>query len=128
MATVEDLEGGSELCAWFGSAPSFHDATLRALELRQSAESRLVAHTYRMGPEVDGEGYLIQSKQVTITLTIFDLIEVELFEFAPRAFMDGLTVELDNEGTTLSFDASYGVHGQIKAKRVVVTFEPDSPE
>jgi hypothetical protein len=48
-ATIADLEGGAALCAWFGGIPSFHDATLRELELRQGAPGRLVARTFRIG-------------------------------------------------------------------------------
>jgi hypothetical protein len=42
--------------------------------------------------------------------------------------MFGLEIEIDNDGITLRFDSSYGVHGRIKAKRIVVTYEPNKPE
>lgn len=69
-----------------------------------------------------------QTKHVAVTLTIFDLIEVELFEFMEAGIMDGLNVEIDHDGVTLSFESSYGVHGRIKAKRVAVEFEPRQAE
>lgn len=56
-ATIRDLEGGAALCTWFEGTPSFHDAKLRELELRQGAPGRLVVHTFRMGSEVDAQGY-----------------------------------------------------------------------
>jgi len=127
-ATIADLEGGAALCAWFDGIPSFHDAALRELELRQGAPGRLVAHTFRMESEVDAQGYFLLTKRMDVTLTIFDLIEVELFEFMEAGIMFGLDIEIGDDGTTLSFDSSYGVHGRIKAKRVVVSFEPASPE
>ena len=123
-ATIGDLEGGLALCAWFEGAPSFHDATLHELELRQGAPSRLVASTFRMEPEVDSQGYFILTKHVDVTFTISDLIEVELFEFMEAAIMFGLDIEIDKDGIMLKFSSSYGVHGQIKAKRIVVSFEP----
>ena len=127
-ATIGDLEGGAALCAWFEGIPSFHDATLRELELRQGAPGRLVAHTFRMESEVDAQGYFLLTKHVDVTLTIFELIEVELSEIKEAGIMDGLDVEVDHDGITLSFDSSYGVHGRIKAKRVVVSFEPGKPK
>ena len=127
-ATVCDLEGGAALCAWFEGIPSFHDATLRELELRQGAPGRLVVHTFRMESEVDAQGYFLLTKHVDVTLTIFELIEVELFEFMEAGIMFGLDVEIADNGVTLSFDSSYGVHGRIKAKRIVVSFEPKKPE
>ncbi len=127
-ATIADLEGGAALCAWFGGTPSFHDATLRELELRQGAPSRLVAHTFRIGSDADERGYLVQTKHVDVTLTIFELIEVELFEFMETAIMFGLDIEVGDDGITLGFDSSYGVNGRIKANRVAVSFEPGNPD
>jgi hypothetical protein len=127
-ATLGDLEGGAALCAWFEGIPSFHDATLRELELRQGAPGRLVARTFRMEAEVDAQGYFLLTKHVDVILTIFELIEVELFEFMEAGIIFGLDIEIDSEGIALSFDSSYGVHGRIKAKRIVVSFEPIKPE
>lgn len=126
-ATIGDLEGGAALCAWFEGVPSFHDATLRELELRQGAPGRLVAHIFRIESEVDAQGYFLLTKHVNVTLTIFELIEVELSEIKEAGIMDGLDVEIDDDGITLSLESSYGVHGRIKAKRVVVSFEPGKP-
>jgi hypothetical protein len=111
-------------CAWFDGIPSFHDAALRELELRQGVPGRLVARTFRMESEVDAQGYFLLTKHVDVTLTIFEPIEVELFEFMEAGIMDGLDIAIDNDGITLSFESSYGLHGRIKAKRVVVAFEP----
>ena len=127
-ATVSDLEGGAALYAWFEGNPSFHDAKLCELELRQGAPGRLVARTFRMESEVDARGYFLLTKHVDVTLTIFELVEVELFEFMETGIMFGLDIDIDNDGITLSFDSSYGVHGRIKAKRIVVSFEPKKPE
>jgi len=123
-ATIADLEGGAALCAWFEGIPSFHDATLHELELRQGAPGRLVAHAFRMGPEVDVQGYFLLTKHVVVTLAILEMIEVQLFEFKEAGIMFGLDIEIDDGGITLSFDSSYGVHGRIRAKRVVVSFAP----
>ena len=126
-ATLDQLEGGPALCAWFEGIPSFHDATLKKLELRQGAPGRLVAHTFQMTSEVDAEGHFRLAKHVIVTLTIFDLIEVELSNFAETGIIYSLDIERDSEGTTLNFDSSYGVCGRIKAKQVVVSFEPGRP-
>jgi hypothetical protein len=122
---VEKVEGGAALCAWFGAPPSFHDATLSRVEVRQGADSVLVAHIFRAGPEIDSDGYFVQTKHATVTFLLSGLIEVELYDFMEAGIMDGLDIERDAEGTTLRFDASYGVHGRLKAKRVSVTFVPE---
>jgi Immunity protein 50 len=126
--SIDELEGGSALCAWFEGVPSFHDATLRELELRQGAPGKLVAHTFRMESGVDADGYYLLSKHVTVTLTFFDLVEVQLFEFMEAAIIADVDIEHDNDGITFAFDSSYGLHGRIKAKRVVLAFEPRQSE
>jgi hypothetical protein len=55
---------------------------------------------------------------------IFELIEVQLFDFTEAGIIFALSIEIDPDGTTLSFESSYGVHGRIKAKRIVVSFQP----
>jgi hypothetical protein len=124
-ASIDQLEGGPALCAWFEGIPSFHDAKLHTLELRQGAPGRLVAQTFRMESEVDAQGHFLLTKHVVVTLNFFELIEVELFEFMEAGIMSGLEIENDDEGVTVSFDSSYGVHGRIKAKRIVVSFKPE---
>jgi len=127
-ATIADLEGGAALCAWFEGIPSFHDATLSELELRQGAPGRLVARTFRMESEVDAQGYFLLTKHVDVTFTIFELIEVELFDFTEAGIIFELDIEVDDDGITLRISSSYGVNGRIKAKRVAVSFEPRKPE
>jgi len=121
---IDQLEGGSELCAWFGGVPSFHDATLRELELRQGAPGRLVLHAFDMLPETDEKGYFLQTKHVVVTLTIHGLLAVALEDFMEAAIIYRLEVELDDNGASLHFSSSYGVEGWIKAKRITVAFEP----
>jgi hypothetical protein len=126
--TLDQLQGGRELCAWFEGIPSFHDATLTELEVRQGAPSRIVAHAFKTGAELDAKGFFILTKHVVVTLTMFDLVSVELFDFMEAGIMDGLDIERDEQGITLNFDASYGVHGRIKAKCVTISFEPKPAE
>jgi hypothetical protein len=121
---LDQLVGGAALCEWFGASPSFHDTKLSSLEIRQGGDSVIVAHIFRVGPEVDGEGYYVQSKRAVVTFTLRELIEVELYEFMEAGIMDGLEIERDAEGITLRFDASYGVHGHIKAVGVSLAFAP----
>ena len=122
---LDQLEGGPALCAWFEGTPSFHDATLRELELRQGAPGRLVAHAFKMGSETDSQGYFVLSKHVAVTFTIHGLIAVKLLDFMEAGIMYDLDIETNDEGITISFNSSYGVHGWIKAKQITISFEPE---
>lgn len=121
---LNQLEGGQALCDWFGAAPTFHDATLSKLELRQGTDSILVANIFKAGPDVDSNGYHVQRNHAAVTFTLSDLIYVELRDFMEAGIMYRLDIERDAEGVTLSFDSSYGVCGRIKAKAVCLSFEP----
>jgi hypothetical protein len=121
---LNQIEGGHELCIWFEGIPSFHDATLKELELRQGAPGCIVLHTFKMGEEADANGFFVLSKHAIVTFAIIDLISVELFEFMEAAIIFGLNFERDEAGITLNFDSSYGVQGRIKAKNLIVSFEP----
>ena len=125
--TIEQLDGGDALIEWFGAIPSFHDATLLTLELRQAGDSLLRAPTFRIGPEIDAEGYFVQTKSVVVNFHIFNILEAELFEFMEAGIMDGLVVHVDAGGTELSWGSSYGVYGRLKAKEVTLSFEPTQP-
>ena len=124
---LNQLEGGPALCDWFGSSPTFHDATLYKLKLRQGADSVLVANIFEAGPDVDSNGYNVQRKHAAVTLTLSELIDVELHDFMKARILCGLDIERDAEGVTLSFDSSYGVYGRIKAKEVRLSFAPTEP-
>ena len=81
-----------------------------------------------MGSEVNSEGCLVLTKHVIVTFTICNLIAVKLLDFTEAGIMFDLDIETDDEGITLSFDSSYGVHGWIKAKQIIVSFEPEKVE
>jgi len=123
--TIDQLKGGPALCAWFEGTPSFHDARLSCLELRQGGDSRLVAHIFRTHPEVGPDGYYMQSKRAAVTFTLFKLAAAELEDIMEAGILYDLRIEQDAEATTLHLDASYGVHGWIKARRVAVKFLPE---
>jgi len=129
MAAIElrDLEGGQARCDWFGSSPSFHDATLSTLELRQGGDSVLVANIFQAGPDVDSSGYYVQRKHAAVTFTLRGLIEVELHDVMEAGIMYGLDIEREAEGVTLSIGSSYGVYGRIKAKVARISFAPTDP-
>lgn len=65
--TIEDLEGGPAVRVWFEGRPSFHDATLHELVLRQNSPSTLVARTSDMTSEVDERGFIVLTKHVIVT-------------------------------------------------------------
>ncbi len=125
--TIADLEGGAALCAWYGGVPSFHDARLRVLELNQGAPGRLVAHLFRITAAVDAHGFFVLDKHASVTFRVIGLAGVQLTEMREAAILSRLDVTIDEAGTTLSFESSYGAYGSITAERIAVDFVPMAP-
>lgn len=124
---LKKLEGGQALCDWFGELPTFHDATVSKLELRQGGDSVLIANIFKAGPDTDSSGYYVQRNHAAVTFCLSELIDVELHDLMEAGIMYGLDIERDDEGVTLRFDSSYGVYGHIKAKAVRLSFAPTEP-
>ena len=122
--SIEQLEGGAALHAWCEDEPVFHDAHVVALSINHGGESHVTANIQRIGPEIDPEGYFVVSKRASVTFTLTDLVEVDLCEFADAIVLDGLEVDADETGVTLSWESAYGAWGRIKARKVSVGFTP----
>jgi hypothetical protein len=104
---------------WMRAMPHIHRPISCDRPGGNEASRRLDHHITR-----NPRGLTIETKHVDVTFTIFELIEVQLFDFMEAGIMFGLDIEIDPVGTTLSFESSYGVHGRIKAKRIAISFEP----
>ncbi|MCP3397630.1 hypothetical protein [Bradyrhizobium sp. CCGB20] len=52
------------------------------------------------------------------------MTSVQLFDLTEAGILFELKIEIDPDGTTLSSESSYGVYGRIKAKGIVISFEP----
>lgn len=114
---VEQLDGGQALIEWFGAIPTFHDAALLGLELRQTRPSHLRFRTSRFGPAVDPEGYLLQTKASMVTFEIRGLVEAKLFEFVETGVLDGLTVTVD-DGDVTHLSGTYAASARIASPSV----------
>lgn len=87
------LDGGKMVAEWFGYVPSFHDASMSKLELRDG-HAELALQCFRMTNEVDEKGYFVLDRHVLVNI-----------------HLSGVT------GVTLSGDASSAVH-ELAIRRV----------
>jgi len=56
-AKFPDIPGASDLFAWFGFWPSFHDGEVLSLHLDRAGSSQLRVHTWEGTHQVDSRGY-----------------------------------------------------------------------
>jgi hypothetical protein len=121
---LKRLPGGTALCNWFGSVPSFHDAALLELHVRQGSESILKVRTWKKANDVTDEGFLVIDDHVVVTFVLDELVVVELYEFTEQGVLDGIEISHTADSIKLAFDACYGVHGCLQARRVRIDFQP----
>lgn len=130
------LEGAKELVDWFGFVPSFHDATLEALELG-STTARLKLKAFRMTNEVDPKGFYILDRHAFVIIQMSGLSGVAL-RGEPSSIISGLGVRRVSARPTnwesgvgpalgdfeVGWDSSWGLEGTLYARDVRFELEP----
>ncbi len=126
---LANVPGGPELVAWFGYAPSFHDAEVLGLTLdRDGPCCSLRVHGFEMTREVDDSGHFICAKHVVVTFRLTDLLALELDDFNHQNALMGLTITRGlDAGYRLEMDGAHGLSGVIEARQVEITLEPGIP-
>ena len=119
--------GASDLVAWFGYWPSFHDAEVLSIHLNRSGESSVAIQTWHRTNEVDDRGYFIATKHVLVTFMLEGIQSVQLNDFNHQNVISGLSMEEISEGYRLTLHPCFGAEGTIDAEHVRITLQPGSP-
>ena len=53
MFEAPDIPGATDVMAWFGYWPTFHDAEVLSIHLNRSSDSEVSLYAFEMTPEVD---------------------------------------------------------------------------
>lgn len=119
-----EIPGASDLLAWFGFWPTFHDGEVLWVHLDRSGPSRIRVHTWEMTSELDSRGYYVLRKHVVVTFILEDISELELDGFSHQNVLFDLTLTNGPGGCKLEFGPSYGIGGTITAGSVRIQLEP----
>jgi hypothetical protein len=136
------IPGGPDLVAWFGHAPSFHDAEIVSLSLHRRAPSMLSIHAWNMTKEVDDRGYFVLDKHAVVTFTLEDILDLQLDGFSHQNVVFGLRLrhapdrpdrrpfywfEPSPSDYEIELEPCFGLEGRIRCRRVSVAFVPGKP-
>ena len=91
-AIYASIPGGSDLVAWFGHAPSFHDAEIVSFSLNRRSASKLVLHAWNTTREVDERGYFVLDRHAVVTFALEDVLDLELDGFSHQNVVFGLVL------------------------------------
>ena len=81
-----------------------------------------------MTNEVNPQGFYVTDKHCIVTFLIEGIAAVQLNEFNHQNVLFDLTVSNENSEFVLSFNSSYGLEGNIKAKTIRVELAPGIPD
>jgi hypothetical protein len=129
------ISGGRELIDYFGHVPMFHDGEVVQMVLNRRNSSSLAIHIWGMGEDHD-------TKHAVVTLTITEIIDLELNGFSPQNVIGDLLIRpLPSSDRAVYYARRplptdveielvpiYGLSGVIRAGSVSVNFTPGKPD
>src|SRR5688572_5856859 len=98
---LESISGFSNVAAWFGGWPSFHDAEILQICLNRVGRSFVRILTWQTEGEVDERGFYLQKKHAVVTFLFDDVQDVSLKGFSEQNVISGLKVEATEVGVKL---------------------------
>ena len=122
-----DIPGASDLFAWFGFWPTFHDGEVMWVHLDRSGPSRIRVHTWERTNELDSRRYYICRKYVIVTFIFENVRDLELAEFNHQNVVAAITLTKDPNGYKLELWPCYGLNGTVTAESIRIELEPGMP-
>jgi hypothetical protein len=124
---TSEIPGASDLIAWFGYWPSFHDAEVTSIELSRSGASHVAIHAFEMTDKVNIKGQYVCHKHVIVSFYVGGIREIELNGFNHQNVLSGLELARVEQGYKLTLGGCYGVDGSITAETMRVELAPGPP-
>jgi len=136
-----EIPGGSDLIAWFGGEPRFHDAEIVGLNLRRRAESTLDVHFWTATGEVDEHGYFALGNHVMVTFAMEEIVDLELDGFNHQNAIYSLSLHhspIDPDRAPyvvgdspqdyeIAIEGAYGMEGRVRCQKISIRLTPGKP-
>jgi len=124
---LEAIPGSSELIAWFGYWPTFHDAEVLRIELDRSGLSTIRVHAFEATSKVNSQGEYGCVKHVVVTFVLEEIKTLQLDSFNRQNVLNGVLLEHTSEGYQLTLSGCYGVGIILTINRMRIELEPGPP-
>ncbi len=136
------IPGGSELIAWFGYVPDFHDAEIVELSLRRRAPSVFRVHTWITRDEIDKDGYFVKDRHVVVSFMLEGIVDLQLESFNHKNVISGLilrhapddperrpyySLSPSLEDLAIELEPCFGLEGRIRCRKVRIDLTPGKP-
>ena len=123
----KDVPGYSELVAFCGEFPSFHDSEIVGLHLNRKGISQLVIRMFgnRHANATDhSQQPFVPLDGMVVTLSLEDVEDLELYGFSIQNVISELSLERAEPGFRLKLLPCYGISGWLQAGKVRIEFAP----
>jgi hypothetical protein len=127
LEVTGEIPGATEIIAWFGYWPSFHDAEVLGMELHRDGNSTIRIHTWEMTDQVNGQGVFVCIKHAIVSFVLEQVTNLHLDSFNKQNVISGLLLKQTGEGYELTLGGCYGIEGTIVADRVRIELQPGTP-
>lgn len=121
---LRDVPGAQALYDWFGYWPTLHDGELVDIVLRTQGLSLIRIYTCGFTGAVDAHGYFEQTKHITVSFILDEIIDVDLRGFSSQNVMNAVTLVKTGDRYRVEMEPVYGIYGSITAKHVRIELEP----
>jgi hypothetical protein len=125
---LNSIQGATELHAWFGYWPTFHDAEVVSLQLDRHNPSVLAVHIWHTTEEVDTQGYFLTKKHVVVKLVLKEISDLSLCGFNHQNVIRGLSITKIKGGYRLTLGDCFGLAGSIDSGDISISLHPGKPE
>ncbi len=137
-----EVPGGPELVRYFGRVPSFGDGEILSLCLDRNGPSALRLHGWIITDRVGPDGTLVLERHAVVTFTLHGIMDLCLEGFSRQNVIGGLILRRapdrperrghlafhpTPDDIEIELEPCYGLVGLIRARSVVITFEPGEP-
>jgi hypothetical protein len=126
------LPGGASLIELYGRAPSFHDSEVQSIQL--SIKGQSLIRVRNLYPDIFSQGHVI------VSLSIAEIIDIELDGFSPQNVLDGLRIlpapekperqkfyppTLAGDDLEIELESIYGLGGSITCRGISIGWTMD---
>jgi Immunity protein 50 len=123
---MNDIPGASEVVAWFGEWPSFHDAEVLSLHINRGETSVMRLRVSKRGNALDSNGRFVREREAEVT---FEFREIRLMQLHgedvdSQNVIAALLLDRRDHDYRIDLSPSYGIGGYFVVGTVSVHLVP----
>lgn len=127
---LQQIPGGSELVAWFGHVPDFHDGEILSMALERGGPScQILVHYWTYSGAKDSDGYFVSDRHAVVRFALDGVTDVQLAGFNQQNVVMEIILSCTEEnGYRLELVPCFGIDAWIEARELTISLTPGIPD